>query len=1272
MADKRIFVEKRTGFFDVPAQKLCANLKLTFDLTSLKYIRIFQRYDIKNISDEDYEDGKNIVFCNPSSEVLYEDELPLIRNARVLVLESWPDSVNSRKNIIKHTTKTFFNNKLIDVDVAEVFVFVGNLTDRDFAKLCNYFTNDVEWRLQIPTDLSGPQAQKSDVEKSENFAFPSDFFTWNEKQLRDFYTQENVPISWAEFTHFFFYFKGEEKRLPSNVEWQLLQAIWRRNSKEHNYDSELSTVVIDNYKYNMPIKEAYTMYNNVRTYVKSGPKTTLRDIVTITNKQLLQAEKIPHIAFDDNDGRGRFVVPVYINDHYEDWLISCKCLSRNVFTQQAPFSGAINCLSSVVRYPLADRTRVYQTMHVSVMGNPSEEHQQELFPTLLARSLARQTVNGRSRYGNRAGITTGFAKEYYHNAFQKEHCEVDFAIGAVQKNYLSTAEPLEKDIIFLIGSHTGREGQETSNPVARGDSFQFIRLQEFLQKPEILALVKKCQTVDEVGILGAILQMAAGKGFYIMLDNIPVKSNALNPVEILTSTTQERLLVIVSPRDAAKFNQACQIEGISATLMAQLFDDERVRIHYQENLVCDLHLNVFASKPFPKAHAHINASNREIDYFSAQIPSSKNVKNIERRWCNNMQDSNVASQAGLVEYFDATIGRASLMMPLGGSTQRTPAEGMAAKLPSGQDDTMNVATLTAHGFEPTLSVWNPFYGAVYAIVIALGKIVAMGGDYQRVGLNFQINLPNLSTDSEMAWGSALATVLGIFRMQNTLELPTLDINTEESMSTAGEELSSAIAFAICPVLTDNVVTSEFKLAGNHVYILPLPRDLWQMPDLKVLKQNYTAFQKLVKARKVYSAMSITQGGLAATLSKMCLGENIGFSFTDDLLYSDDKMFEPSYGSIVFEVASDADLSELAGTKAQLLGKTIRVPSILYGRDAISLLDIDKGYSQALADIYAYRGKKQVKSTLATTNFQTNNIGLKAESVFAVATCSPFAGERRGNKKAPNICFDKGNVIRKDITYTVPNVFLPTFAGSIGLADLEMAVKHAGAKATKMFINTEVARLELEQDFIKALNKAQIMILGSGDSRIMTAFLHHARLAEALHNFLYNRDGLILGIDSGFQTLLNLGFLPEGRLLPVTTETPTLTYNEAGHYISTFAYTKVVSNLSPWLTDSGLGHVDTVPVAGLKCKFYASQQTLAFLRQNGQIATQFVDSEGNPSMEYTYNPGGSIDAIEGITSPEGRVFGKIGHCERNAFGLTRNIHGTRNQDIIQSGVNYFRA
>ena len=1260
MAVKRIFVEKRQGFFDIPAQRLCDDLVETFRLTDLRAVRIITRYDIEGLSDEEFAQVRNIVFADPPVDTVYEDALPFFSDARMFAIEPLPGQFDPTAAAAAECVQLVTQGERPDVRTARVIVLIGKIDDRVYEQIKAYLINTVESReasLATPATLESRIVQPMDVEVLAQFNQLS------RGQLEQFRREHGFAMSEADLEFVQQYFRDTERRAPTITELRVIDTYWSDHCRHTTFTTAIDAVNIENGFFSLPIIETYQQYTDDRRAVYAGDKRdmTLMDIAVIGMKVLRAEGKLKDLDESEEINACSIRVTVDVDGKDEDWLLMFKNETHNHPTEIEPFGGAATCLGGAIRDPLSGRSYVYQAMRVTGASDPRVPIEETLAGKLPQKKITLGAAEGYSSYGNQIGLATGQVREIYHKGYLAKRMEIGAVIGAVPAAQVVRERPQPGDVIILLGGRTGRDGiggatgsskQHTSDSlttsgaeVQKGNPPTERKIQRLFRNPEVSRMIKRCNDFGAGGVAVAIGELA--DGLTIDLDAVPKKYEGLDGTELAISESQERMAVVLAPKNVAAFLRHADAENLEATEVAIVTAEPRLVMKWRGREIVRLARSFLATNGV-RQHVRVivEPPNEKNPYLQQLPPLVKKVgRALEDMWIENLRDLNVCSQKGLGERFDATVGAASVLMPFGGKNQLTPSEAMVAKLPVRHGET-NTASAMAFGFNPDLSTWSPFHGAVYAIVEAVAKIVAVGGEAAKVRLTLQEYFEHLGTDPKK-WGKPFAALLGALRAQHEMGIPA--IGGKDSMSGSFENLNvppTLVAFSVATMHANEVLSPEFKYPGNKVVMIPVPRDVQDLPVFPRLNKNFERIHQLITENKVFSAMSVGRGGIAAAISKMCLGNNLGFKFTSFI--PQDDLFKPLYGTMLLEVASAFDTAaNLAGTGAVEIGKTRDVPSIITEIDTIVLSDVHEAFTEPLEKIFPTTVPQIVRQIDRPT--------------YAPYTQGKFAGS--------------------SVKIAKPRVCIPVFPGTNCEYDSARAWERAGA-IPEIFVVRNLTPKAVEETvtaLAAALRRSQILMLPGGFSggdepdgtgKFIAAMFRAPVLAEAVQRLLRDQDGLILGICNGFQALLKLGLLPYGKITDLNESSPTLTYNNIGRHVSQTVRVRIASNLSPWLAGVSVGDTHTIAVSHGEGRFYADAKTVANLRIRGQIATQYVNEKGMPTLDQPYNPNGSVNAIEGITSPDGRIYGRMAHAERIGENISKNVPGEMNQMIFESGVSYF--
>lgn len=1262
-AIKRIFVEKKSGF-DVEAQGLLGDLRENLGIKDLMSVRIINRYDIAGISDEEYTQSRSIIFAEPPLDWIYDEELELASTDRVFAMEYLPGQYDQRADSAAQCIQILTQKERAAIASAKVIVLEGQISAEEFTKVKNYCINPVEAR---EASLAKPDSLELEMSVPADVEILNGFIEKDAAELAEFYQGAGLAMSLEDLAFCQSYFRDTEKRNPTITEIRVIDTYWSDHCRHTTFFTELEEVSIEEGNYSRPIKAAYEEYLASRAEVYGdrvqSRDVSLMDLAVIGMKELKKKGLLSDLDESDEINACSIVVDVDIDGQNEEWLVMFKNETHNHPTEIEPFGGAATCLGGAIRDPLSGRTYVYQAMRVTGSGDPRAKVEETLPGKLPQRKITTGAAAGYSSYGNQIGLATGQVSEVYDEGFVAKRMEIGAVIAAAPRTNVVRKRPEPGDIVVLVGGRTGRDGcggatgsskEHTEESltscgaeVQKGNPPTERKIQRLFRNPQVSTMIKKCNDFGAGGVSVAIGELT--EGLEINLDAVPKKYEGLDGTELAISESQERMAVVIAADSFAAFAEYAHKENLEATLVATVSAQPRLKMLWREKTIVDLSREFLDTNGVKqKAQVKVTLPDETLNYFNQASEATAKTADLKdnaltEAWLSNLQDLNVCSQKGLVERFDSTIGSSTVLMPFGGKYQATPAEGMVAKIPVQSGET-HTATVMTYGYNPQLAKWSPFHGALYAVVDAVTKIVALGGDYSKVRLTLQEYFEKLGKDPEK-WGKPFGALLGAFYAQKKLGIPA--IGGKDSMSGTFMDLHvppTLVAFAVNVVKTGQVISQEFKKPGSQVVLVSALRDENELPDFADLTRNYSKVHELICEGKVLASHTVRMGGLAAALSKMSFGNRIGVNLV--AILDSETLFRADYGSLILEIPEDVQLQDAFGDVAfQVLGQTQQEPSISVNGVDIAVEAAYEAWEKPLERIFP----------------------TKTEKV----------------QEPQAIAYDIRNTKKPAAKIARPKVFIPVFPGTNCEYDSAKAFVKAGAQVETLVIkNLTPADVEESiQVLVKQIESAQIVMLPGGFSagdepdgsgKFIATMFRNPRIKEAVMKLLNQRDGLMLGICNGFQALIKLGLVPYGEIVDLNAESPTLTYNKIGRHVSSMVQTKVVSTLSPWFSGVELGDVHTVAISHGEGRFVARQEVIQKLIANGQIATQYVDLDGKPSNDVLYTPNGSYEAIEGITSPDGRVLGKMGHSERIGDGVGINIPGHKDQFIFQSGVEYFRA
>ena len=1243
---RRLYVAKK-GVFADEAKRMLADLQENLLIKGLTDINIFHRYDVAGLDDAAFEAAKTMIFSEPPVDAVY-DELPVKEGDTVLAIEYLPGQYDQRADSAMQCLQmlTMQNDSL--VRTARVVVLSGDLSDEDVAAIKHYCINPVEAReasLDPVDTLEMAWEQPADVAVIEGFT------TMDDAALKELSAHMGLAMSFDDLKFCQTYFGEEEKRNPTVTEIRVIDTYWSDHCRHTTFMTELTDVAFEDGKFTAPIQRAYEAYKTTRENLNRKKPQTLMDMATIAVKELKAAGKLQNLDESDEINACTIIIPVDVDGVEEEWLLLFKNETHNHPTEIEPFGGAATCLGGCIRDPLSGRSYVYQAMRVTGAGDPRQAVKDTLKGKLPQRTLTTGAAKGYSSYGNQIGLATGEVKEYYNQGFVAKRMEIGAVLGAAPRNNVVREAPVPGDIIILLGGKTGRDGcggatgsskkhtveslETCGAEVQKGNALTERKIQRLFRRHEVTVLIKRCNDFGAGGVSVAIGELT--DGLDINLDKVPKKYEGLDGTELAISESQERMAVVVAPEHVDEFMKYAAEENLEATIVAVATDTKRLVMHWRgQNIVNITRAFLDTNGVTQRRKAFVTAP-EDKDFFTAP-----EVTDVAKTWLDTMGTLNIASEQGLAERFDSTIGARTVLMPFGGKYQKTPVEGMVAKIPVMNGKT-TTASIFTHGYDPDLAIWSPFHGALYAVVQSIAKLVALGGDRKKVYLTMQEFFQSLGTN-EKAWGQPVSALLGAYIAQK--EMGVAAIGGKDSMSGTFENLTvppTLVSFAIVPEHTKNIISPEFKQPGNAVLLFDLPRDGEGVPDFDAFKANCDFLHEAVVAGKVKAMHAVGQGGVAAAIAQMAFGNGLGVEI--DSSFSAQELFNLRYGAIIVETTTDNAVEWVRRDNVRRIGLTRGNGLMEIGGVKIALADLQKAWEEPLNGVFP----------------------IKSESGEGDAELPLFTtyGPRRSE------------------SFGKPRVFIPVCPGTNCEYDSAEAFERAGAVADVMVLRNNTAQdlAESIDEMAKRIAQAQIIMFPGGFSagdepegsgKFIATLFRNPALTEALESLLYQRDGLALGICNGFQALIKLGLLPYGHVQPLKADSPTLTYNTIGRHLSRMVDTKVVSVMSPWFSNVKAGDVHTVAISHGEGRFVASPEQIRELAAKGQIATQYVDLSGKATYDSEYNPNQSVLAVEGITSPDGRVLGKMAHTERfSADDIFENISGNKLQPIFAAGVAYFK-
>ena len=1247
---RRIYVEKKQPYA-VHAKELKEEVKRYLGIKSINNVRVLIRYDVENLSDATYKQALGTVFSEPPVDNCYENEFKKADGSFVFSVEYLPGQFDQRADSAEQCVKLLNEKENPVIRSATTYVFEGDIDDQDKEKIKEYCINPVDSR---EASENIPETLVQEFDEPADVAIFDGFRQMSEDELKKLYESLNLAMTFKDFLHIQNYFKNEENREPSVTEIRVLDTYWSDHCRHTTFQTELKNVKFEDGYYNAPIEASYEMYEAARKELfKDRPDkyVSLMDIALMGMRKLKADGKLDDMEESDEINACSIVVPVEIDGKTEEWLIFFKNETHNHPTEIEPFGGAATCLGGAIRDPLSGRGYVYQAMRVTGAADPTVSMKDTLPGKLPQRKIVTGAAKGYSSYGNQIGLATGLVNEIYHPNYVAKRMEIGAVMGAAPRRNVIRENSDPGDIIILLGGRTGRDGiggatgsskahttksiDVCGAEVQKGNAPTERKIQRLFRREEVSSIIKKCNDFGAGGVSVAIGELA--DGLKVNLDKVPKKYAGLDGTELAISESQERMAVVVDSKDVDKMLKYAEEENLEAVAVAEVTEEPRLVLSWRDKVIVDL----------SRAFLDTNGAHQETDVVVTMpdekanyFDEKKDTTDVKKAWLDTLSDLNVCSQKGLVEMFDSSIGAASVYMPYGGKYQLTPTQSMVAKLPmsEGRCDTV---TMMSYGLDPYLASWSPYHGSVYAVISSVAKIVAAGGDYSKIRFTFQEYFRRLGEDPKR-WGEPMAALLGAYDAQIKLGLPS--IGGKDSMSGTFNDIDvppTLCSFAVDIAKTGDVVSPELKKAGNVLVKFDIEKDKYSLPVYDKLMSLYSKITDMIKSKVIVSAYAVGFGGICEAVSKMAFGNGLGVKIDESV--DRDELFAKEYGSIIAEVSAD-DLDKITAEYKKIALVTDDA-EFVYGDAVISMKEALENWTGKLESVFPTRSDVE--------QIELEDKLFDAKTVYTA----------------------KNKVAR-------PKVFIPVFPGTNCEYDTTKAFELAGADVkTVVFKNmTESQIVESVNAFEAAIKESQILMFSGGFSagdepdgsaKFIASIFRNPKIMEAVHELLQKRDGLALGICNGFQALIKLGLVPFGEIKPQTADAPTLTTNSIGRHISKSVYTKVVTNKSPWLMKAELGGVYAIPASHGEGRFVAPKNVIDNLFANGQVATRYVDLNGVPTMDEDYNPNGSYAAIEGITSPDGRVLGKMAHSERIGDSVAINIVGNQNQHIFESGVSYFK-
>lgn len=1261
---RMVFVEKKAGF-NVESQILLKDFKDNLGIEALEDIRVLNKYILGDMEEEQYVRTVNTILSEAPVDRVYEENFEIGQDEIAFGVEYLPGQYDQRADSASECIMLLTEEEKIPVKSSKVIILKGNLNEEEIKEIKSYYINPVDSREVSPLS----KVLEENLEEPNEVEVLNGFLDLNEEGLKNFHRDKSLAMSLEDLKLIRDYFKSEDRN-PTITEIKVIDTYWSDHCRHTTFETIIKDVYIEEGKYSEPIKKAYEDYKNSRAYVYgenlNNKEVKLMDLATIAMKELRKRGKLDDLDVSEEINACSINIEIETDKGTEEYLLMFKNETHNHPTEIEPFGGAATCLGGAIRDPLSGRSYVYQAMRVTGSADPTVEICETLKGKLPQRKITLGAAHGYSSYGNQIGLATGQVSEIYHPNYAAKRMEVGAVIAATPKENVIRLEPSKGDIVILLGGRTGRDGiggatgsskehtEESINQcgaeVQKGNAPTERKIQRLFRNKEVAQMIKRCNDFGAGGVSVAIGELC--RGIDIDLNKVPKKYEGLDGTELAISESQERMAVVISSENADRFIKLSEEENLEATIVAEVTDTDRLRMNWKDKTIVDI----------KRSFLDTNGAKQEIS-LKVKSPSAYpyEIKNcdVKEEWLKSLRNLNVCSQKGLIERFDSTIGGGTVLMPLGGKYQLTPAEGMAAKIPVLGGESKD-ASLMTYGFNPYLGVWSPFHMAFYSVIESVTKISAMGGDYKKVRLTFQEYFEKLLRDEEK-WGKPFAALLGAYKAQMDLGLPA--IGGKDSMSGSFGELNvppTLVSFAVGLEKASRIISPEFKNIGSTLVLMKGEKLEDGTLEIEGFKNNLEKLYELIGEEKVVSAYSLKFGGVSEGITKMSLGNRIGATLNN---ISKEELFGFNYGSLILEAKEGVNLEEeFKGTNYKVIGNTIEADVIKceeYDFE-VSLEELEKSYEEKLE--YVFKSKTEDKEGGVSDLISNDKDGASILD----------NGQMHIEEKL------KSKITRVE----KPRVVIPVFPGTNCEYDCRRAFEKEGAEVHEVIIRNlnKEALIDSINMLKKEIDKSQIIMLPGGFSagdepdgsaKFIATIFRNPKIKDSVMKLLNERDGLILGICNGFQALIKLGLLPYGKIIDIEEDMATLTYNNINRHMSSIVRTKITSKKSPWFNEVSLGEVHSIPISHGEGRFVAPESLIKELVENDQIATQYVDLEGNMAMNMPYNPNGSSLAIEGITSRDGRILGKMGHSERIGDNLYKNIPGEFDQKLFKSGVDYFR-
>ena len=1295
---KRIYVEKKPEFA-VESQALQNEFQRYLKVSNLKRVRILTRYDLEGISEDTFAKACYGIFAEAPVDLLYLEDFPIEKGEVAFTVESLPGQFDQRADSAEQCIRFINEEEQPIVKTAITYVLQGEMTSEELGRIKKHCINPVESR---EIGLEKPDTLAVEFEEPEDILVIEGFCQMTEAELRKLHDSLALAMTMKDFLHIQNYFQADEKRDPTETEIRVLDTYWSDHCRHTTFSTELTEVNFQEGAYKEPMQRTYQQYLADHQEMFAGREdkfVCLMDLALMAMRKLKKAGKLEDQEESEEINACSIVVPVIVDGVEEEWLLNFKNETHNHPTEIEPFGGAATCLGGAIRDPLSGRTYVYQAMRITGAADPTVAVEDTMKGKLPQKKLVRTAAAGYSSYGNQIGLTTGLVKEIYHPNYVAKRMELGAVLGAAPRRAIVRETPAVDDRIILLGGRTGRDGcggatgsskshteesiETCGAEVQKGNAPSERKIQRLFRREEVSRLIKKCNDFGAGGVSVAIGELA--DGLTVDLDKVPTKYTGLNGTELAISESQERMAVVVAQSDVATFLGYAKEENLEAVEVAVVTEEPRLVLKWRGEKIVDL------SRAFLDTNGTHQETKVEVESpaKAERFFKEETITDVKEKWLAVLKDLNVCSQKGLVEMFDASIGANTVLMPYGGQHQLTESQAMVAKIPVLTGETESVS-LMSYGFDPYLSSWSPYHGAIYAVMESVAKIIAVGGNHERIRFSFQEYFRRMS-EEPTRWSQPMAALLGAYAAQIGFGLPS--IGGKDSMSGTFQDIDvppTLVSFAVTMATMGDIITPELKKAGNKLVWLRVEKDQHELPDFVKVAEQYTNLTVDIRRGAVVSAYALDRFGVVSALSKMAFGNGLGVKLEDSLEAGE--IFAPAFGDIVAEVAAD-QLDKLVGTYT-VLGEVTGEPAFVYQGNVISLGEAEATWMEPLEEVFP---TLSARMEILEEVFPTSSAGkvhleevLPTSSAGKDSSAEALSASSTGKEKGmdPGVGSLKESLYETEKIHVCshrigqPTVFIPIFPGTNCEYDSQRAFEQAGAKViTRVFKNMTATDIrDSVKVFGDTVKEAQILMFPggfsagdepAGSAKFFATAFRNAYMKDAVEELLQNRDGLILGICNGFQALIKLGLVPHGAIVGQDANAPTLTYNTIGRHIAKMVYAKVVSHKSPWLQEATLGGVYMNPASHGEGRFVANEEWLAKLFANGQVATQYCDPAGVISMNEAWNVNGSYAAIEGITSPDGRVYGKMAHVERRGVGVAINSYGEQDLKIFESGVKYFK-